>query len=77
MYQIDDCEKPKNLFVDYKEDWQWDLLFNQTIENYGMYVLDENFDFESDRLKQKIPEGKKDLVIKFRSEYFRRQKLPG
>jgi len=76
MSQIEDGEKAKNLFVDYK-DWQWELLFTQTIENYGVYILDENFDFESGRLKQKIPEGKRDLVTKFRSEYFRRQKLPG
>jgi len=76
MCQIDDGEITKSRFSDYS-DSQWELLFIQSVENYGKYILGEEFDMESPKLKRQIPENKYGLIREFRYEYFRRQKVPG
>jgi len=56
-------------------DERWELLVAQNVENYGIYILNETFDFDSYRLKKKIPEEQRSLIREFRNEYFRRIEL--
>ena len=73
MDQTVNCGLIQTPFSDYSQE-QWRLLVEQSVEKYGHYILERDFDFESPRLKQSVTENRRCLINYFRMELENREK---
>lgn len=73
MYQVVYPPAIHTRFSEYTSS-QWSILVSQMEQNYGHVILENDFGFESPRLKKPVTEDRRYWVEHFRLELARREK---